>query len=135
VLSRGQEFTPNSDNPYIKFSHNYGPEGGNSSFSDDFAPIASLNTRELDFQDNTEHPLYITLPSVNDLNYLYTDTQFKFTPIDETSKCDITWSLNGNLFLNEYSSSLFSVSVLNRKVEGSINVSPYNSSELFTAGG
>lgn len=135
VLSRGQEFTPNSDNPYIKFSHNYGPEGGDPSFSDDFAPIASLNTRELDFQDNIDTPLFITLPSVNNLNYLYTDTQFKFTPIDETSKCDITWSLDGNLFLNEYSSSLFSVSFLNRKVEGSINVSPYNSSELFTAEG
>ena len=135
VLSRGQEFTPNSDNPYIKFSHNYGPEGGYPSFSDDFAPIASLNTRELDFQDNTANPLYITLPSVNNLNYLYADTQFKFTPIDETSKCDITWDVDGNLFLNEYSSSLFSVSFLNRKVEGSINVSPYNSSELFTAEG
>lgn len=135
VLSKGQEFTPNSDNPYIKFLHNDGPEGGNPSFYDDFEPVASLNTRELDFQDNTNNPLFITLPSVNNLNYLYTDTQFKFTPIDETSKYDITWSLNGNLFLNEYSSNLFSVSVLNRKVEGSINIFPYNASELFTAEG
>lgn len=134
VLPTGQEFTPKSDNPYIKFSHNYGPEGGSDGYADDFAPVASLNTRELDFHDNTYDPVYITLPSVNNLNYLYNDTQFKFTPIDETSKYDITWWLEGNLFLNEYSSSLFSVSVLNRTIEGSINTYPY-SSELFTAEG
>ena len=135
VLSKGSEFIPNSDNPYIKFLHNDGPEGGGPSYRDGFAPVASLNTRELNFQDITSNPLYITLPSVNNLNYLYTDTKFKFTPIDETSKCDITWSLNGDLFLNEYSKSLFSVSVLNRTVEGSLNIYPYNSSELFTADG
>lgn len=134
-LSKGQQFSPQTDNPYIKFSRNYGSEGGYADNGDDFAPVASLNTRELEFQDITSSSMFVTLPSVNNLNYLYDRPQFKFTPIDETSKCDITWSLSGNLFLNEYSSNLFSISVLNRIIYGRDNISPYNASYLFTADG